>query len=297
MDASLRGIPELVARLGRDLVRVQARRSRGATGLPWTEPDTIVTTLSATDDEDAVAIGLADGTELQGEIIGRDAGLGLALVRAPAGALGAPSTQTWRDPAKLQVGEPVVALARPGQSVRAAFGILGVIGAEPLRLRGGGTLDRYVELDRSLPRGFSGGIVVDLDGQVVGLASRGLVRGASLALPHSSIARVLDKLAKHGHVPRGFIGVGVYPARLPSELAEQLGHRTAVIVVALEDDAPAQRAGVRLGDVILTVDGAAVGSPLDLRHALEDRAGEHVTLSLLRGGETTEIKVETAARK
>jgi S1-C subfamily serine protease len=89
----------------------------------------------------------------------------------------------------------------------------------------------------------------------------------------------------------------VYPARLPNEPQQTQGDRGAVIVVALEDAAPAQRAGVRLGDIILTVDGAAIGSPLDLRHALEDRAGEHVTLSLLRGGETLEIKVETAARK
>jgi serine protease DegQ len=146
MDASLRAIPELVARLGNDLVRVQGRRSRGATGLPWHEPDTIVTTVAAAGDDDAVMVGLGDGRQLEAEIIGRDPGLGLALVRVPSGALGAPATLTWREPAKLQVGEPVVALARPGQSVRAAFGILGVIGAEPVRMRGGGTLDRYVEI-------------------------------------------------------------------------------------------------------------------------------------------------------
>jgi S1-C subfamily serine protease len=296
-ESKLASLPELAARIGGDLVRVQGRRHRGATGVPWTSADTIVTTLAAVDEDDAVDVGLADGNEVRAEVIGRDPGFGLALLRVPAGALGAPQTLTWRDPAELRVGEPALALARPGQSVRAALGVLGVVGATPLRLRGGGTLDRYVELDRELPRGFSGGLVVDLEGRVIGLASRAVVRGASLALGLPTVQRVLDKLGKHGHVPRGYIGVGVYPARLPSELADSLGRTGAVVVVAVEQDGPAQRAGIALGDVILTVDGAAVASPLELRHALEDRAGERVTLSVLRGGQTTEMDVETAARK
>lgn len=296
-ESTLATLPELAARLGSDLVRVQGRRHRAATGVPWTTPDTIVTTLGAVDEDDAVDVGLADGKEVRAEVIGRDPGLALALLRVPAGALGAPQTQTWRDPAELRVGEPALALARPGQSVRAALGILGVVGGTPLRLRGGGTLDRYVELDRDLPRGFSGGLVVDLQGRVIGLATRSVVRGASLALGLPTVKRVLDKLDKHGHVPRGYIGVGVYPARLPNEVADKLGRSGAIVVVAVEQDGPAQRAGIALGDVILAVDGGAVASPIELRHALEDRAGEHVTLSVLRGGQTTETTVETAARK
>ncbi|HWB74504.1 MAG TPA: trypsin-like peptidase domain-containing protein [Nannocystaceae bacterium] len=296
-ESTLSTLPELAARLGSDLVRVQGRRHRGATGVPWTTPDTIVTTLGAVDEDDAVDVGLADGKEVRAEVIGRDPGLALALLRVPAGALGAPQTQTWRDPEELRVGEPALALARPGQSVRAALGILGVVGGTPLRLRGGGTLDRYVELDRDLPRGFSGGLVVDLQGRVIGLATRSVVRGASLALGLPTVKRVLDKLDKHGHVPRGYIGVGVYPARLPKAVADTLGRSGAIVVVAVEQDGPAQRAGITLGDVILAVDGGAVATPFELRHALEDRAGEHVTLSVLRGGQTTETTVETAARK
>lgn len=296
-ESSLAALPELAQRLGHDLVRVEGRRHRGATGVPWTEPDTIVTTLGAVDDDDAVKVGLADGSEVRGEVIGRDPGLSIALLRVPAGALGAPSSLTWREPAELRVGEPVLALGRPGQSVRAALGILGVVSNGALRLRGGGTLDRYVELDRELPRGFSGGLVVDLQGRVVGLASRAVIRGASLALGFPTLQRTLDKLGKHGHVPRGYIGVGVYPARLPDALATSLGRSGAIVVVAVDTDGPAHRAGIALGDVILAVEGGAVASPLELRHALEDRAGERVTLSVLRGGQSTDITVETAARK
>ena len=207
----------------------------------------------------------------------------------------APAPLAWREAPDLRVGEPVLALARPGQTVRAAFAMLGVVGAS-LRTTTGGTIDRYVEVDRHVPRGFSGGVVVDLRGSVVGLTMRGLVRGASLALPHASVKRALDQLAAHGHVPRGYIGVGVYPARLPNVLAQSLGQSTAVAVVGIEEGGPGQSAGLQLGDVILSVDGDVMSSPMSLRGALLDRAGAEVTLSVLRAGQATEIRVQAGQR-
>jgi S1-C subfamily serine protease len=292
-------IPQLVLRFDSHLVRVQGRRHRGTSGLRWGTDGTVITTYHAVEHTDTVGLGLPDGRSIDAQVVGRDPGLDLALLRAEPAELGAPSDAptelVWRDPAELRVGEPVLALARPGQSMRAAFGILGVVGAS-LRTTTGGTIERYVEVDRHVPRGFSGGIVVDLQGSVVGVTMRGLVRGASLALPHGSVQRAIDQLAAHGHVPRGYIGVGVYPARLPADLAQKAGQTTAVAVVALEEGGPAHAAGLQLGDVILSVDGEAVSSPVSLRGALIDRADKDVTLAVLRAGQATEIRVQAGAR-
>lgn len=296
----LSALPDLVARLDPHLVRVQGRRHRGATGFRWGD-DTIVTPLHAVEHADVVTVGLADGRAIEANVVGRDPGLDLALLRADAAALSLPSDpaapreSAWREPAALRVGEPVLALARPGQTVRAAFGVLGVVGAS-LRTATGGTIDRYVEVDRHLPRGFSGGLVVDLTGAIVGLATRGLVRGASVALPRDSVKRALDHLATHGHVPRGYIGVGVYPARLGQALAQAHGQSSAVAVVAIEDGSPAEAAGLQLGDLILSVDGEAMSSPMTLRGALLDRAGLEVTLAVLRAGQPVQIRVQAGQR-
>jgi S1-C subfamily serine protease len=294
-------LPDLVARLDPHLVRVQGRRHRGATGIRWGTDGTIVTSSHAVEHADQVTVGLADGRAIEANVVGRDPGLDLALLRADAGALAEPAGASaraelaWRDAADVRVGEPVLALARPGQTVRAAFGVLGVVGAS-LRTATGGTIDRYVEVDRHVPHGFSGGLVVDLRGAVVGLTMRGLVRGASLAVPHGTVKRVVDQLAAHGHVPRGYIGVGVYPARLPHELAQTLGQSLGVAVVGIEDDGPGKAAGLQLGDVILSVDGEAVSSPMSLRGALLDRAGAEVTLAVLRAGQAMEIRVQAGQR-
>jgi S1-C subfamily serine protease len=301
----LMDLPDLIRRLDPHLVRVQGRRHRGATGIRWGTDGSIVTPLHAVEHAETVTVGLADGRTLEATVAGRDPGLDLALLRADPAALASGSDEVapepamaelvWRDAADLRVGEPVLAVARPGQTVRAALGILGVVGAS-LRTSTGGTIDRYVEVDRHVPRGFSGGLAIDLRGSVVGLTMRGLVRGASLALPHSSVKRAIDQLAAHGHVPRGYIGVGVYPARLPNVLAQKVGQSTAVAVVGIEEGGPGQTAGLQLGDIILSVDGEPMSSPISLRGALLDRAGAEVTLSVLRAGEATEIRVQAGQR-
>jgi len=306
-------LPDLVARLDPHLVRIQGRRHRGATGIRWGADGSIVAPLHAVEHADTVTVGFADGRAVEASVAGRDPGLDLALLRVDPADLASSSEPTsgpgsdaaaqsgeqavlaWREPSSLRVGEPVLALARPGQTVRAAFGILGVVGAS-LRTTTGGTIERYVEVDRHVPRGFSGGIVVDLRGSVVGLTMRGLVRGASLALPHGCVTRAIDQLSAHGHVPRGYIGVGVYPARLPHVLAQTVGQSTAVAVVGIEEGGPGQAAGLQLGDVILSVDGEPMSSPMSLRGALLDRAGAEVTLAVLRAGQSTEIRVQAGQR-
>jgi len=288
-------LPALAAQRGESLFRVQGSR-RSANGVPWRTPDTVITALGAVEHDEKVQVTRADGTTLELEVVGRDPSLDLALLRAEPGALGdAGAALVWRPLQSLRIAEPVLALSRPGQSVRAAYGILAVVGSS-VRLARGGTLDRYVEIDRQLPQGFSGSLVLDLAGEAIGLAMKGVVRGASIVIGDTTLERVVGQLEQHGHVRRGYIGVGVHPARLPTEHAERLGRGRALIVVALEDDGPASKAGLALGDVILAVDDDAVSTPLELRAALEDRVSQRVSISLIRGGASTVVEVEPGTR-
>ena len=292
--ASLHDLPDLATTVGESLVRVQGARRRAATGVPWTQPGTLITALHAVERDETVQVTRGDGVTFEASVVGRDPSLDLALLRASADSI-APLALAWRPLSSLRIAEPVLSLGRPGRSVRAAFGVLGVV-AGGVRLGSGGSLERYVEIDRQLPQGFSGALVIDLHGQAVGLAMRGIVRGASIVLGDTTLERVLGQLERHGHVQRGYIGVGVHPARLPVDHATRLGRGRALIVVAIEDDGPASKAGVSLGDVIVAVDDDAVTTPLELRAALEDRTQQHVTLSLIRGGAPTVVQVEPSLR-
>lgn len=292
--ATLHDLPDLATKLGESLVRVHGTRRRSATGVPWHQPGTLVTALHAVERDEKVQVTRGDGVTFEAEVVGRDPSLDLALLRATADTVPTLGL-TWRATASVRIAEPILALGRPGQSVRAAFGVIGVA-ASAVRLGTGGALDRYIEIDRQLPQGFSGALVVDLHGEALGLAMRGVVRGASIVLGDTTLARVIGQLDRHGHIQRGYIGVGVHPARLPTDHAARLGRGRALIVVALEDDGPASKAGISLGDVIVAVGDDAVTTPLELRAALEDRAQQRVTLSLIRGGAPTVVEVEPGLR-
>jgi S1-C subfamily serine protease len=292
----LLGLPDLAAATADSLFRVVGPGGRSATGVPWRAADLVVP-LHVAGRADTVDVTSPKGVTFAARVAGRDPSLDLALVRVDgdASVLAAAPPLSWRPSSELRVGTPVLALGRPGATVRAAFGVLGVVGAS-LRLGAGATIDRYVEIDRHLPRGFSGAPVVDLEGRAIGLAMRGLVRGASLVLGDTTLQRVLGQLAEHGEIQRGYIGVGVHTARLGSVDAERLGRARGVVVVALEETGPASAAGLLLGDVIVAVDDEPVTSPLELRAALEDRGGRHVTLSIIRSGTASSVTVEPQLR-
>ena len=151
-------------------------------------------------------------------------------------------------------------MGRPGRTARASLRAIGVLGPE-VETPHGGNLDRYVESDRQIPRGFAGGPLVDADGGVIGMNTRTLLRGTDLAIPTVTLRRVVDELLAHGGIRKGYLGVGAYPAQLPSGAA-------GALVASIDDGGPAATAGVLVGDVLLEVDGEAIDGPDTLRAAL-----------------------------
>src|SRR5690606_31977182 len=107
---------------------------------------------------------------------------------------------------------------------------------------------------------------------------------ADLAIPTATVERVVGELLAHGAVKRGYLGVAVQRARLPREVAAQLGRDTGALILRVDEDSPAARAGLVLGDVLVAIDGEAVAGPDALRQALADRRGAEVELEVVRVG-------------
>jgi len=253
-----------------------SRGHTGGSGIVWSE-DLVVTSSFHTPDRTKVGIPTGDGNlDLRdADVIGRDPGTDVALLRVAGGGL---TPGKLRDVDGLAVGNLALAIGRPGRTARASLRAIGVLGPS-VDTPAGGTLDRYVESDRQVPRGFAGGPLVDVDGAIVGMNTRTLLRGCDLAVPVATLRRVVAELSAHGAIRKGYLGVGAYPTG------------QGALVASLEDGGPAATAGILVGDILTEVDGAQVSGPDSLRTVLADRPGKQVKVVLIRGGQRQELDV------
>jgi S1-C subfamily serine protease len=246
--------------------------------------------------DDEIEVGLPDGRSVTAELIGRDPGSDLALLRVDASGV----TPLPRSDVEPRAGHIALAIARPGPSgVMASLGVVSAV-AGPLRFRGGASLDRYVQADVAMLPGFSGGPLVDSVGNLIGLNSSALGRAGQLTVLAATIDATVATLLQHGRVRRGYLGVGAQGVRLPETLARALdnGQELGLLIVSVEAGGPADTAGLMLGDVILAVDGAPVGEVEQLQEQLAgDRVGKSIPIRIARGGEPREIAVTVGERQ
>jgi len=279
---------------GPSIVRVEARRRLPASGIVWSADGVIVTAHHVVEQDENITVGLPGGEAVSAELVGRDPTTDLAVLRAQASGF---TAANWAEPDDLRVGHLVLALGRPGKTVQATLGIISALSEASWRTPAGGELDRYLQTDVVMYPGFSGGPLVSADGQVVGLNTSALLRGVSLAVPAPSIRRIAEMLLTHGRVRRGYLGVGAQPARLPAGLQEQLGQETGLLLVSVEPDSPADKAGLLLGDTIVALDGESVHSLDDLLGRLSgDRVGQSVPVRIVRGGQVQDVPVVIGER-
>lgn len=278
---------------GRHVVRIDARRRSGS-GIIWSADGLVVTADHVIHREDGITVGVPAGDTVPAVLVGRDPTTDVALLRVEAAGLGVP---VWRDLDGAKVGHVVLALGRPGRTVRAALGILSAIGGA-WRTQGGAAVEHYVETDARALAGFSGGPLVDTAGRVLGLYTAGLVRGAALAVPLGTLRRVVDALRAHGRIRRAYLGIATHAAALPAALRDQVGQRTGLLVFSVEPDGPAGRAGVVLGDTIVALDGHPVRRVDDLWGLLDEgRIGAAVTVRVVRAGQIQDLAVVAAERR
>ncbi|MEJ7603965.1 MAG: trypsin-like peptidase domain-containing protein [Kofleriaceae bacterium] len=281
-----------VASVSPSVVHVSRGRG-GGTGIVWAD-HLVVSASFHTPDETRIGLPDDDG-ELDyrdAKVIGRDAGTDVALLEVEGAAL---TPARFRELDGLAVGNLALAIGRPGKTCRASLRAIGVLGPT-VKTPWGGTLERYLESDRQIPRGFAGGPLIDADGAVIGMNTRMLLRGSDLAIPSVTLRRVIDELKAHGGVRRGYLGVGAYPATLPPTLAAIAGRDRAALIANLEDGGPAATAGLIVGDILVELDGVAITGPDGLRGALADRPGATVKIVLIRGGARQELDVAIGSR-
>ena len=287
-----------VESVGRSVVRVEARRGRPGSGLVWSTDGTVVTADHILERDEDIHVALADGTVVDAKLAGRDATTDVAVLRAETAGL-PPAGLTpveWASLDGARVGHLVLALSRPGRTVRARLGIISAMG-EKWRAPSGAELDHYVQPDVEVSWGFSGGALVDGHGKVLGMTTTGLLERTPLVITRTTLEAVASQLLSTGRIRRGFLGIGSHPVRLPAAVREQLGQRAGLIVVAVEPGSPAERSGLTLGDVLVAIDGAPVHHPGEVAARLgTDAVGKSLAVRILRGGVLRDIAVTVGER-
>jgi S1-C subfamily serine protease len=278
----------LVEKAGQSVVTVHGRPRIASSGVVW-KTGVVVTAEHTLRRDDDIRITLPDGKTVPAEIAGRDPGTDLAILRAETGGTAA----AVLNEAALQAGNLVLAIGRSHDTgVSAALGVISSVSG-PWHTWRGGKIDQFVRLDLGLYPGASGGAIVGVDGAVAGIATGGLSRTSPLAIPVQTVARVASTLLDKGHVARGYLGVGLQPVGLP----EHLKQKTGLIVLSVEPNGPAGKAGVVIGDVLLSLDGKPVGDTGDVQAVLgAEYVGQAMTAAILRGGSQSELTITIGER-
>jgi S1-C subfamily serine protease len=284
-----------VERAARSVVAVHARQRVPSSGVHWRE-GVIVTAAHTIKRDEEITVTLPDGGSAPAVLAGFDPGTDLAVLKASGIAL--PVAET-ADVATLRVGHLVLAVARPGdEGPSASLGVISALGG-PWRTWRGGHVDQYVRPDLALYPGFSGGPLIDTEGRVLGINTSGLSRIGGLVIPAATINRVASVLLEKGRVTRGYLGVSMQPVRLPDALRNKLGltHGTGVIVLSVEPDGPAGRAGMLVGDIITALGDQPVADTDDVQAALgPESVGRELKASVVRGGEAAELVITVGER-
>lgn len=272
---------ELVAGSSQSIVRVEGRSRLAASGVIYAAEGVIVTAHHVVERADNLRVGLPDGDTIEATLVGRDPSVDLAVLQVQRSTL---TEATWIDASELHVGNLVMALGRPGGDVETALGVISSLGGA-WRTGAGSEIDRYLQADIVMYPGFSGGALVAMDGRIGGINTSALVRGASVTVPAATVKRVVTTILEHGHMPRGYLGVGLQPVRLEAAIVDAVGQQTGLMLMSVEEGGPAAQAGLLQGDVLVTLDGVAVRHLDDLQALLtSDRAGKQAPIRLVRAG-------------
>ncbi|MER8573178.1 DegQ family serine endoprotease [Mesorhizobium sp. M1338] len=253
----------------------------------------IVTNNHVIDGASLIKVALDDGTELPAKLVGRDAKNDLAVLKVKS--VKPLPTVKWGDSDKLMPGDQVLAFGNP-------FGIGTTVTAGIVSARGrdlhSGPFDDFIQIDAPINHGNSGGPLVDVNGNVVGInaaiySPNGGSVGVGFAIPSDQAQKVVAKLMKDGSIQYGYLGVEIQPVTADVASAIGLDHPAGALVSRVNDGSPAARAGVEAGDVITSFAGQDVKDPKDLSRAVADvTPGARETLNIWRKGKAVDISVD-----
>jgi S1-C subfamily serine protease len=314
LDAYSRAVVRAVEVVGPAVVKVdvtrkatnrQAGRGRpdpekgSGSGFVFADDGLILTNSHVVADATALTVALPDGRRSDADLVGHDPDTDLAVIRITASSL---HVARLGDSSRLRPGQLVVAVGNPyGLQHTVTAGVVSALGRS-LRSTSGRLIDNVIQTDAALNPGNSGGPLVTTDGDVVGVNTAMILggQGLSFAVPINTARVVIPALLREGRVRRSYLGIGVQDVPLLRRVVRyfHLPSETGVLVVSLEPDGPAARAGIREGDMIVEFGGEPVGGADDLHRLLTgERIGQQLPVTLLRGADRTTVAVTPRDRQ
>ena len=268
--------------------------ARGSgSGFVFTPDGFILTNSHVVHGAEKIGVTLSDGRRFSASIVGDDPSTDLAVIRISAGRLPA---APLGDSEKIRVGQLAIAIGNPyGFQYSVTAGVVSALGRS-LRSESGRLIDNVLQTDAALNPGNSGGPLVNSFGEVIGVNTAVILpaQGICFAVAINTAKFVAAQLIMHGRIRRAFLGVAGQNVTIPRFIARAQGLKaeTGVLVIGVERQSPAARAGIVDGDVILTLDGAALRSVDDLHKLLNDtRIGASCRIALLRRTEKLELQI------
>ena len=309
-DAYSRAVVGAVERVAPAVVSIdvqqrgsKARRSRAqagtGSGFVFAADGLILTNSHVVEHADDISVTLPDGRECTADLIGQDPDTDVAVVRISASDL---SAVQFGDSRALRAGQLVIAIGNPyGFQHSVSSGVVSALGRS-LRAKSGRLIEHVIQTDAALNPGNSGGPLVDSAGRVVGVNTAIIAggQGLSFAVPIGTVEAVLPALLRDGRVRRGYLGLAGQDVPLLRRVSRfhKLTQATGVLVISVEADGPAQGAGLREGDILVSLDTHAITSLDDVHRVLtEDRIGQRAILGVLRGVERLDIGLTVADRR
>jgi S1-C subfamily serine protease len=289
-------LAQATERSAANVVAVHAEARGSASGIIW-RAGIVVTAEHALRRDEEIQLTLPDERVVAATLVGRDPSTDLAVLKC-AEAYAAVSN--FGDVKQLKPGSLTLVVGRTRASGPvAALGVVSLVAPER-RTWTGAALAPYIRLDVGLQPTAVGGAVVDPQGRIVGLATPRFARFGAIAISAPAIDRAVDTLLKKGHIPQGYLGVGLQPVRLPDSLRQSLqrSEKTAAIVLEVEPESPAHKAGIVIGDIFIAIAGHPVSRLEDVHSQLSGEAiGKPLALKFVRGGAAQEVNIVVGERR
>ena len=282
-------------RAASSVVAVHTERRGSSSGIVW-RSGVIVTSEHALRRDEEIQVTLPNGRVVSASLAGRDPSSDIAVLKCAEANNAAPE---FGDVATLKPGNLTLVVGRTRASGPvAALGVVSLV-APDRHTWTGASIVPYIRLDVGLQPTAVGGAVIDARGSIVGLATPRFARFGAIAVPASSINKITDILLQKGSIPRGYLGVGLQPVRLPEALRDKLQwkERTAAIVMDVHPGGSADKAGVVIGDILISMAGDAVTGLEDIQsHLAGEAIGKTLPLKFVRGGAIQEGSIVVAER-
>ena len=257
----------------------------------------IITNHHVVENASEITITLLDNRSFTAKVVGSDEGADIAVLQAKQPNLVA---MPLGDSAHLEVGDFVVAIGNPfGLQHTVTAGIVSALGRSGINPEG---YEDFIQTDASINPGNSGGALVNLKGELVGinsaiLSGSGGNIGIGFAIPVNMVKGVMEQLIKYGQVKRGILGVNIY--NVTPEIAKEFGltESTGALVAGVAPGSSAERAGIKTGDIITSINGIIMKSASELRNSIGMlRVGDKVEIGLLRDGKPLKVTALIAER-